>query len=381
MRSIFTYLFICSAETASVEEIMKQFQMETVTSDTIFKILVQRSRVLETALKGLDRKSINFKSKLYIKFSGEMGEDAGGPRQEFFRLAMQNLKSSRYFEGSDCCKIFQHDISALEAGSYRLIGRLVGLSFAHNGPGLHFLSKDLYNLMVEKKMKIQEEDNLLPEEKKNMIKKLREADDDAKKDAFTEMYGDQLLDLGIPNVFLMAQQNGLKLIELIVKHHIYYRISGEISQFCDRMNDVNGAWSMVTTHADLFQGMFCYKPEMLCGDDVINLFQVNDGLQGSNDRSLEDTSIFGWELFLQAIEAGQTDVSFEDLLTFITGASTLPPCVFHKLIDIDFYSCDGRLHSVSTCALQLWLPRVTDPDLIGIMITRACKESHGFLKV
>ncbi|KAH3880995.1 hypothetical protein DPMN_004918 [Dreissena polymorpha] len=28
---------------------------------------------------------------------------------------MQNLKSSRYFEGSDCCKIFQHDISALEA--------------------------------------------------------------------------------------------------------------------------------------------------------------------------------------------------------------------------------------------------------------------------
>ncbi|XP_052283280.1 uncharacterized protein LOC127880088 [Dreissena polymorpha] len=116
------------------------------------------------------------------------------------------------------------------------------------------------------------------------------------------MYGDQLLDLGIPNVFLMAQQNGHKLIELIVKHHIYYRISGEISQFCDGMNDVNGAWSMVTTHEDLFQRMFCYKPEMLCGDHVINLFQVNYGLQGSNDRSLEDTSIFGWELFLQAIE-------------------------------------------------------------------------------
>lgn len=69
----------------SVTEVLEDFQKQTVTDDTVTKLLVQRSRMLETALKGLDRKSINFNSRLYIKFTGELGEDQGGPRREFFR--------------------------------------------------------------------------------------------------------------------------------------------------------------------------------------------------------------------------------------------------------------------------------------------------------
>jgi hypothetical protein len=33
----------------------------------------------------MDKKTINLRGKLYIKFSGEIGEDHGGPRREFFR--------------------------------------------------------------------------------------------------------------------------------------------------------------------------------------------------------------------------------------------------------------------------------------------------------
>lgn len=65
----------------------------------------------------------------------------------------------------------------------------------------------------------------------------------------------------------------------------------------------------------------------------------------------------------------------------MTGADSIPPCGFSKLIDIDFYSDVGRLPSASTCALQLWLPRVTDPDHITSVMVKTIKESYGFLKV
>ena len=70
-----------------------------------------------------------------------------------------------------------------------------------------------------------------------------------------------------------------------------------------------------------------------------------------------------------------------EVLAFVTGADTVPPCGFSKDIDIDFYSSESRLPSVSTCALQLWLPRVSDPDKISKLMIRAVKESCGFLKI
>ena len=52
---------------------------------------------------------------------------------------------------------------------------------------------------------------------------LRGADKSCKEDSFLEMYGDQLLDMGITNVYQMARNDKETLIEMIKKHHIYYR--------------------------------------------------------------------------------------------------------------------------------------------------------------
>lgn len=366
----------------SLKGILQAFQEDTVRDDSKTKLLVQRSRIVETTLKGLDRKVMDFKSRLYIKFSGELGQDEGGPRREFFRLVLKELHESRYFEGPEGAKIFSHDLTLLEKGHYRLIGRLVALALAHDGPGLHFLSPDLYDLMVGQNTQVKDADKLLTEEIKSMIKQLRDADNALKEDAFLSAYGDQLLDLGVPNVYRMARGEKEMLVELIKKHHIYYRISGEISQFTSGMNDVNKAWEMVTTHAQLFKPVFCFKQKEITGDQMLSMFRINYSEKGSNNRELEEISIFGWESFLQSIEAGEVDVSFSEVLAFVTGADNIPPCGFTKQVDLDFYPCeDQRLPSASTCALQLWIPRVTDPDMVSAMMLRAVKESHGFLKV
>ncbi|XP_053409191.1 G2/M phase-specific E3 ubiquitin-protein ligase-like isoform X2 [Mercenaria mercenaria] len=187
--------------------------------------------------------------------------------------------------------------------------------------------------------------------------------------------------MGITNVYKVAREDKEILIEMIKKHHIYYRISGEISQFTSGMNDVNKAWDMITSHAELFKPIFCFKPKEISGEDMLRLFKFNYSEPGSNNRALEDLTVFGWESFLQSIEDGDSEVTFSEILVFVTGSDHIPPCGFSKLIDVDFYTIEGRLPSTSTCALQLWLPRVTDPGMITTTMVRVLTGYYGFLKV
>jgi hypothetical protein len=68
------------------------------------------------------------------------------------------------------------------------------------------------------------------------------------------------------------------------------------------MNSVNKAWDMVSSYADLFRSLFCCDPEELDGEKMLSLFKTNFSDQGSNQRALEEISIFGWETFIQCIE-------------------------------------------------------------------------------
>ena len=68
------------------------------------------------------------------------------------------------------------------------------------------------------------------------------------------------------------------------------------------MNDVNQAWDMVNSHAELFKPIFCFKPKEITGDDMLRLFNINYSEPGSNNRAMEDIYIFGLESFLESIE-------------------------------------------------------------------------------
>lgn len=77
-------------------------------------------------------------------------------------------------------------------------------------------------------------------------------------------------------------------------------------------------------------------------------------------------------------------VTFAELLIFATGSDEIPPCGFPKTIDILFYNQEKgecRLPHVSTCGLQMWLPRIQNPDSFSTLLVKAISESGGFLKV
>jgi hypothetical protein len=66
-----------------LDEFVSKTQEETKCS-----LLVSRRNVLDSTLRAFQRPSMKFTSRIYIKFSGEIGEDYGGPRREYFRYSI-----------------------------------------------------------------------------------------------------------------------------------------------------------------------------------------------------------------------------------------------------------------------------------------------------
>lgn len=69
---------------------------------------VDRHNVLEGCFRAFNRR-FDDNRMLNVRFSGEDGVDSGGLTREFFRLALQELKSSGVFQGGDVKKFIKLD--------------------------------------------------------------------------------------------------------------------------------------------------------------------------------------------------------------------------------------------------------------------------------
>ncbi|KAG8004748.1 hypothetical protein GBF38_016624, partial [Nibea albiflora] len=115
------------------------------------------------------------------------------------------------------------------------------------------------------------------------------------------------------------------------------------------------------------------------------IFSYNYSTRGSNHREAEEDTIFSWEMVLNMIEDKVTELRFEDLLIFVTGADEVPALGFPRKPRIDFYEQEAgqrRLPYTSTCAMCLYLPRgITEEDKLHEMLFQATRDSLGFGKV
>jgi HECT-domain (ubiquitin-transferase) len=78
-------------------------------------------------------------------------------------------------------------------------------------------------------------------------------------------------------------------------------------------------------------------------------------------------------------------ISFEDLLTFWTGAASVPPIGFDKMPTLDFFTRiqgERRFPTASTCGLVLFLPRgVVDSDELLELLVFGVQNTAGFGKI
>lgn len=91
-------------------------------------ILISRHDVLGTAFEEISCIE-DVQLSLEVSFYGENAQDAGGPRKEFFRLCLQEIKQ----------KYFDNGIKEHLSEDYKVVGLIMALSILQNG---RFLSED-----------------------------------------------------------------------------------------------------------------------------------------------------------------------------------------------------------------------------------------------
>ena len=102
-----------------------------MTDDRTSFILISRHNVLGTALEEIPCIE-DVKLTLEVSFYGENAQDAGGPRREFFRLCLQEIKKAYFGNGR------KEHLSE----DYRIIGPIMALSVLQNGKMPRFLDED-----------------------------------------------------------------------------------------------------------------------------------------------------------------------------------------------------------------------------------------------
>ncbi|XP_062621828.1 uncharacterized protein LOC134283390 isoform X2 [Saccostrea cucullata] len=365
-----------------LSDIMKDF-LKKINKFDKQEIIVKRSDVLGSVFRALKRPSFDLMCKLYVKFSGELGMDHGGPRRELFRLAIKELGSSSMFEGSCGNRVLSHDIMKLNQGYYKLAGILVGLSIANEGPCVT-LCKEFFSMMTGvavdllalKPCLVQDE-----EYKQNLIS-LQNVKDYQERDIFLSSKGEWLLEQGYTEAWKLKPKDIPEVVGILVKNFIFYRVSAEVEQFCSGMNKVGGLWDLIVKDPLPWEDVFCTH-RAVSKKFFIDEIEVQHSPEGSNRRKREEETVYAWEIFLQDIEEKLVDLNFEDLLSFITGAGEIPVNGFDSKLSMQFYDNDDekRLPFSSTCSLTFSLPRGCSCELLPAMVVRAIKESQGFHKI
>lgn len=107
---------------------------------------VRRNHLWKDAIRAMSKLSFDNHKAIRVTFLGEPSIDEGGPKKEFFYLALKSMASdSSIFQGSPEKLSFRRNPQALMERKYFYAGKLVALSLANGGPGLPCLSKAVYN--------------------------------------------------------------------------------------------------------------------------------------------------------------------------------------------------------------------------------------------
>ncbi len=73
--------------------------------------------------------------KSYINLVGESAADEGGPKREFFRLAMEScLNDPSLFSGPAFSKVPLHNTAALLQRHFKYVGNVLAMSLIQGGP-------------------------------------------------------------------------------------------------------------------------------------------------------------------------------------------------------------------------------------------------------
>ncbi|KAJ4938700.1 hypothetical protein JOQ06_003309 [Pogonophryne albipinna] len=258
---------------------------------------------------------------------------------------------------------------------------------AHGGPCIKALDPSLYQLMCGQEPQLEQFDcSVLPDpDVQSRAKRILQCKTAEDLSALQQDLGDWISECVVPGIFSATIGEIPKIYSYVVKHYIFLRTAKMVNQFTEGMNAFGKLWDLVRNNWIAFLPCFTNMRTPLTKSSFKAIFKYEYSPRGTNHREKEEDTIYSWELVLNLIEDKLTELTFEDLLIFITGADEVPTLGFPNKPSIDFYTQEAgvrRLPYASTCAMTLFLPRgITEEQELHNILNQSVKDSWGFLKV
>ncbi|NXF79536.1 G2E3 ligase, partial [Sclerurus mexicanus] len=309
--------------------ILKELKVQVNTKTT--RLNINTENIWNSALKGFRQRNFSPTNIIEINFTNcknrSKTDTSAASRHQFFQLLMLHLQNSSLFEGSSA-KNLSLDFQAVKENLYFEAGKMIAVSLVHGGPSPGFFSKTLFNCLVYG-----------PENVKPTLEDV--ADVDVAQTLKTIKYANSLSSLQstihdcyeflaaagcLRPITALCDKN--MLVNDILFHHVIKRIISPLESFRQGLKTL-GVLEKIQMHPDAFSSILCHKPERLSAETICDLFTIHSSV-------CENKGVDFWMGYLQDVESGESVVTLEDILLFVTGASSIPSIGFDPEPTIKF---------------------------------------------
>lgn len=127
--------------------------MNVTAEDDFQKIFVRRSHLVLDTFEQFRDKEFDCSVLLKVCFVGEVAEDVGGPRREFFRLLVEQMfQMQDMFFGWPCNVTVRHNIEAMAANKFFLAGKILSMIMIQGGQAPLCFSKAVADYLIYDKV-------------------------------------------------------------------------------------------------------------------------------------------------------------------------------------------------------------------------------------
>ncbi|KAE8300718.1 G2/M phase-specific E3 ubiquitin-protein ligase [Larimichthys crocea] len=366
-------------EDIPISQILNELS-DKIDSLQVCKFNINRSAVLDGAIRGFRRLSYDPNKKMSVKFSDDRGTteeavDLGGPRREFLRLLMETLAESDMFEGPEGHLNLALSSSAVREDRYFIAGRAIAVSLVHGGPPPCFLSRTLFACIAEGPDGCRPVlEDITDMELYSKLKQISEAKTLEELRQFTEPLTDYLATAGCLR-HLTSLVDKDKLLEDVLMFQVVQRVRGPLERFSDGLGTL-GVLQKIKHHPEAFRPVLCYSPGTLTAEIMDHLFAIRWSEMGSNNRAHENRVVAYWRDYLQDAEEDEGPPKLGDILSFATGCDVMPPIGFSPKPSLEFQR--GRYPIANTCVNCLRIPLHQSYEDFKSNMDFAIRNTQGF---
>ncbi|NXS71341.1 G2E3 ligase, partial [Pandion haliaetus] len=314
-----------------VSNILKELKLQVNTKTT--RLNINAENIWSSALKGFRQRNFSATNTIEIKFTNCKNRSKTdifpASKHCFFQLLMLHLQNSSLFEGSSA-KNLSLDFQAVKDNLYFEAGKMIAVSLVHGGPSPGFFSKTLFNCLVYGPENVKPAlEDVADVDVAQTIKMIKYADSLSSLQSTMHDCYEFLAAAGcLRPVTALCDKN--MLVNDILIHHVIKRITSPLESFRQGLKTL-GVLEKMQMYPDAFSSILCHKPEGLSAEAICDLFTIHS----SSDVNKVEGADF-WMSYLQDVERGESVVTLEDILFFVTGSLSIPPVGFDPEPTIKF---------------------------------------------